>query len=81
MRRMKFEDNLKSLEELVRRMESGELKLDEMIAAFEKGRALVKQCQDDLESIRLRIEKVTASGAVEEVPVVKNASGQDDIAL
>ncbi len=78
---MKFEDNLKSLEELVRRMESGELKLDEMIAAFEKGRALVKQCQDDLESIRLRIEKVTASGAVEEVPVVKNASGQDDIAL
>ena len=81
MRRMKFEDNLKSLEELVRRMESGELKLDEMIAAFEKGRALVKQCQGDLESIRLRIEKVTASGAVEEVPVVKNASGQDDIAL
>ena len=77
---MKFEDNLKKLEQTVRHMESGELKLDEMIAAFEEGRALVKTCQDDLESIRLRIEKVTASG-VEPVAVVKNASGQDDIEI
>ena len=29
---MKFEDNLKKLEQLVRNMESGEMKLDEMIA-------------------------------------------------
>ena len=78
---MKFEDNLNELEKLVRSMESGELKLDEMIAAFEKGRGLVKTCQDDLESIRLRIEKVTASGSAEPVAVVKNASGEDDVAL
>lgn len=78
---MKFEDNLKKLEQLVRKMESGEMKLDEMIAAFEEGRGLVKACQDDLESIRLRIEKVTASGATEDVPVTKNASGEDDVAL
>ena len=78
---MKFEDNLKSLEQIVRRMESGEMKLDEMIAAFEEGRALVKKCQDDLESIRLKIEKVTAAGGVEPVPVVKNASGEDDIGI
>ncbi len=77
---MKFEDNLKKLEDLVRRMESGELKLDEMIAAFEEGRTLVKTCRDDLESIRLKIEKVTASGT-EPVSVVKNAAGEPDIAL
>lgn len=76
---MKFEENLGSLEKIVRRMESGEMKLDEMIAAFEEGRALVKTCQDDLESIRLKIEKVTSSGGTEQIPVVKNASGQDDI--
>ncbi len=77
---MKFEDNLKKLEDLVRRMESGELKLDEMIAAFEEGRTLVKTCRDDLESIRLKIEKVTANGT-ENVPIVKNAAGENDIAL
>lgn len=65
---MKFEDNLAKLEGLVRKMESGEMSLDEMITAFEEGRKLVETCQKDLESIRLRIEKVTASGA-EEVKV------------
>ena len=59
---MNFEDNLKKLEQLVAKMESGD-----MIKAFEEGRKLVDTCQKDLESIRQRIEKVTKSGAVEEM--------------
>ena len=66
---MKFEDNLKQLETLVGRMESGEMKLDEMITAFEEGRKLVVECQKDLDSIRQRIEKVTSSGTVEPLAV------------
>ncbi len=62
---MKFEDNLKKLEALVGRMESGEMKLDDMIRSFEEGRKLVESCQQDLESIRQRIEKVTKAGTVE----------------
>ena len=64
---MNFEDNLKKLELLVAKMESGDMKLDDMIKAFEEGRKLVDTCQKDLESIRQRIEKVTKSGAVEEM--------------
>ena len=64
---MNFEDNLKKLEQLVARMESGDMKLDDMIKAFEEGRKLVDTCQKDLESIRQRIEKVTKTGAVEEM--------------
>ena len=66
---MKFEDNLKRLEALVAKMESGALDLDAMIASFEEGRALVSECQKDLESIRLRIEKVTKAGTVEEMKI------------
>ena len=66
---MKFEDNLRKLETLVAQMESGEMKLDEMIKAFEDGRKLVAECQQDLESIRQRIEKVTAVGTVEKLEV------------
>ena len=62
---MKFEDNLKKLEGLVGKMESGEMNLDEMIKAFEEGRKLVTECQKDLDSIRQRIEKVTKDGSVE----------------
>ncbi len=63
---MKFEDNLKRLEELVSRMESGEMNLDDMIKSFEEGRALVATCQKELESVRTRIEKVAKSGEAEE---------------
>lgn len=62
---MKFEDNLKKLEELVNRMESGGLDLDTMIKSFEEGRALVETCRKELDSIRQRIEKVTESGGTE----------------
>jgi exodeoxyribonuclease VII small subunit len=65
---MKFEDKLTKLEKLVAGMESGAMSLDDMIKSFEEGRGLIEECNRDLESIRLKIEKVTASGAVEEVP-------------
>ena len=66
---MKFEDNLKKLEGLVGKMESGEMNLDEMIKAFEEGRKLVTECQKDLDSIRQRIEKVTKDGTIEPLNV------------
>ena len=66
---MKFEDNLKRLEGLVGKMESGEMNLDEMIKAFEEGRKLVTECQKDLDSIRQRIEKVTKDGTTEPLNV------------
>ena len=62
---MDFEENLKTLEGLVAKMESGEMKLDDMIKAFEEGRRRVAECQKELAAIRQRIEKVTQSGAVE----------------
>lgn len=66
---MKFEENLVKLEKLVAKMESGEMNLDETIKAFEEGRALVKACTGELESIRLRIEKVMKDGGVEEMKI------------
>ena len=63
---MKFEDKLKKLEQLVSKMEAGELSLDDMITAFEEGRRLADECQQSLDSIRLRLEKVTKAGEVEE---------------
>ena len=71
---MNFEDNLKKLEQLVAKMESGDMKLDDMIKAFEEGRKLVDTCQKDLESIRQRIEKVTKGGGVEPITPSQTSS-------
>lgn len=78
---MAFEAKLAKLESLVSRMESGDMDLDAMIASFEEGRALLDACRKELDSIRLRIEKVTAAGAVEEVKIVANAQGESDVDL
>ena len=53
-----FEDALSELENLVGRMESGEMGLEEMVAAFEKGQQLVKSCTDRLNEVERRIEVI-----------------------
>ena len=66
---MDFEDNLKALEGLVAKMDSGEMKLDDMIKAFEEGKQRVARCQEVLARVRQRIEKVTKTGEVEPLAV------------
>lgn len=50
-----FELNLKKLEELVKKLDSDELTLDESIALFEEGIKLSKKCSDKLESAERKI--------------------------
>lgn len=59
---MKFEEKIAELDAVVKKMESGKLGIDEMIESFEKGRRLAEDCQKELESIRLKIEKVAGGG-------------------
>ena len=60
-KKLKFEDALARLERIVAEMEGGDLPLDDMLKRFEEGRKLVQFCSAELESIRQRIEKVTAT--------------------
>ncbi|MBP7636521.1 MAG: exodeoxyribonuclease VII small subunit [Kiritimatiellae bacterium] len=57
-----FEAALKRLEEIVASMESGEVDLDTMIALFEEGQRLVKQCSATLNDVEKRIEKIVDDG-------------------
>ena len=57
-----FEAALKRLEEIVASMESGEVDLDTMIALFEEGQRLVKQCNSTLNDVEKRIEKIMDDG-------------------
>jgi exodeoxyribonuclease VII small subunit len=57
---MSFEEALKGLEEVVRRLEGGEVPLDESITLYERGEALRKHCQARLDAAQARIEKIVA---------------------
>lgn len=50
-----FESALTQLEQLVQRMEGGELSLQESLQAFEQGVTLTKQCQQALATAEQRV--------------------------
>jgi exodeoxyribonuclease VII small subunit len=62
--KMTFEQSLARLEEIAAEMESGELGLEKMVAAFEEGQKLVKLCSSKLNEVEKKIEQL-----------VKNADG------
>lgn len=56
-----FEDALSHLENIVRELESGKIKLDDAVQAYEKATALKKFCEDKLKAAKLKIEKINVS--------------------
>ena len=57
---LSFEDALRALEDVVRRLESGEAPLDESIALYTRGEALRAHCQTRLDAAQARSEAVVA---------------------
>ena len=50
-----FESSLDALEQLVEKMEHGEMSLEESLAAYESGVGLYRRCQQALEQAELRV--------------------------
>jgi exodeoxyribonuclease VII small subunit len=53
-----FEQALAELEQIVGRLESGQLPLDEALALFERGQHLTAWCGAQLDSAELKIQKL-----------------------
>lgn len=56
---LSFEEALGQLEDLVRRLEQGQIGLEDAIASYEKGAALKLHCARKLRAAEERIEKIT----------------------
>ena len=54
-----FEDALKRLEDIVRKLENGDVPLDQSIALYSEGEKLRGLCQQRLEAAQAKIEKIT----------------------
>jgi exodeoxyribonuclease VII small subunit len=53
-----FEELQRELDELVARLERGDVPLDEAIALWERGEALYRACAERLDRAELRIEEL-----------------------
>jgi exodeoxyribonuclease VII small subunit len=55
---MSFEQSMRELEEIVARLERGDVELEKSIAIFERGEALRKHCDELLRKAEARVEKI-----------------------
>lgn len=56
---LSFEEALKRLEDIVRKLESGDVPLDQSIDLYSQGETLRGLCQKRLEAAQAKIEKIT----------------------
>jgi len=63
-----FEDALAGLEAIVESMEHEQLPLEELVASYEKGSALLNHCESILKTARGRIELITLRNHHDSLP-------------
>ena len=56
---LSFEEALRALEEIVKGLESGEVKLDQAIENYERGASLKRHCESKLREAQAKIEKTS----------------------
>ncbi len=57
---LSFEEALAELEKIVRDLETGQAKLDDAIAAYERGAALKRHCEAKLRDAQAKVDRIVA---------------------
>jgi len=73
---MRFEDALSKLENIVRTLEVGDVRLEEALRLFEEGSELSKRCLAELDRIQKKLEKLqVVNGRVVRTPLEESVAG------
>ena len=64
VKRLPFERSMEELETIIKRLEGGQVPLEESVQIYERGEALKRRCEELLRQAEVRVEKITldASG-------------------
>jgi len=74
MAKEKFEDTLRKLEGLLRKMEEGDMPLEESLKAFEEGIRLSRLCAERLDEAERRVEILLKE---DEKVAIKHFAGEE----
>jgi exodeoxyribonuclease VII small subunit len=58
---MTFEDALAELEGIVRRLEGGQVRLDDAIQSYERGAQLKRHCEQKLSEAQQRVDRIVVA--------------------
>ncbi|MDA9048915.1 exodeoxyribonuclease VII small subunit [Gammaproteobacteria bacterium] len=57
-----FEASLEKLAQIVKKLEDGDINLEDSVKSFEDGISLVKECQKQLSEAELKVKKLLGDG-------------------
>ena len=72
-----FEQSLEELEQLVEKMEAGDLSLEQSLTAYERGVGLYRQCQQALEQAQLRVRLLSDPAQPEKSEPFESSGNED----
>ena len=58
-----FEQKLERIDEIVKKLETGRVDLDEAIALFKEGKELARECEAMLKSAQEQVDRAMSDGA------------------
>jgi exodeoxyribonuclease VII small subunit len=61
--KLSFEKALAELEQIVQKLERGDVALEESVTIYERGEALKRRCEELLRQAEARVEKITLDAA------------------
>lgn len=73
-----FEAALAELEAIVRDLEAGQLPLEESLAAYERGAALLRHCQETLSGAEQKLQVLESSGLREFDPAAEQPNAPEE---
>ncbi|MBR6663503.1 MAG: exodeoxyribonuclease VII small subunit [Alphaproteobacteria bacterium] len=59
--KMTFEEAMAELENIVRQLEGGKVKLEDAVNAYSRGMALRDKCEEKLNEAKLKIDQITVA--------------------
>jgi len=81
-KKFKFEQAVSDLEQIVERLDSGELSLEQMLKEFETGVKMVRECKKFLEQAQKKVETLISEQGelkMEELSEEPERAGEDEV--
>ena len=63
VKKLSFERAIEELESIVKRLEDGNVPLEESVQIYERGEALKRRCEELLRQAEARVEKITTDAS------------------
>jgi exodeoxyribonuclease VII small subunit len=63
VKKLSFEKALAELEQIVQKLERGDVALEESVTIYERGEVLKRRCEELLRQAEARVEKITLDAA------------------